>query len=320
MTIRRFLAVAAAVLATLVAAAPAHADPGGGGGGDGNGSYYAYVKSLVHIKGSGYRGKPSVQVDYDPPHCWYQPQYTYDEMFDWVQRVYFAWHHQGPEDQAGASAWQKETLAKIREHEGEPGKIFWFLTDDGTDAGWNCYVSTDPFWIYVGAQPPAALGDKIIDPMDLALIARANLTLPKPRFRLNPPARNGVNRSYVGLPTWVSTPRVQQLDVTAYVEGTNLSATITATPVRVDISVSDPGAQVRDGRATCPRFSQGANPDAGCTVRFSHASIGGPYRITVTQVWDIATNVGGVNLAPDPALMSTSQTVVVDEIQSTVTK
>ncbi len=324
MTTRRLITVTAVLITTLLAAgqaAPAQADPGRGGGGNGKGSYYAYVKSLVRLKGSGYKGRPSIQVDYDPPHCWYQPQYTYDEMFDWARRIYFVWRHQGPEDQAGARDWYEKTLAEIRKHEGEAGKIFWFLTDDGTDAGWACYTSTDPFWIHVGPRPPAVPGDKIIDPTDLALIARANLTLPKPRFTLNPPPAAGGNKTYVGLETWVGVPRVGPLNVTAFVAGfPTLFAQITAQPTKVEISVHGADATVHDGLVNCPAYKKGADLGAGCWVRFNRASLGGPYTITVTQVWDIASSVAGVNLQPNPARMSQSQTITVDEIQSTVTR
>jgi hypothetical protein len=321
MTIKGARVIAALTALLMVGVAtPASAEPpGGGGGGDGNGNYHAYVNSLVRIKGSGYKGRPSVQVDYDPPHCWYQPRYTYDEMVEWVRQIWFVWHHQGPEDQIPASDWRREMMAKIREHEGEAGKIFWFLADDGTDAGWACYASTDPFWIYVGPQPPAVPNDLIIDPMDLALIARANLTLPKPQMRLNPPARGGVNKSYVGLETFVGVGEAVPLDVTAYVEGfPALSAQIVATPVRVEITSTGPD-KVSDGKQ-CPNYEKGMRPEDGCWISFERASIGGPYTITVTQIWDIASNVPGANLQPDPARMSVSETIVVDEIQSTVTR
>ncbi|MEW9527014.1 hypothetical protein [Microbispora sp. NPDC049125] len=315
MTLRRILMVVAVLAATLVPVVPAHADPSGGGGGNGKGDYYAWVASRVKYKGHAVSNNPK-PVAVDPPHCWYQPEYTHPEMLEWAQRIYFAWHHQGREDQVGAHDWYEKTLAEINKHAGEPGVIFWFLTDDGTDAGWDCYLSTDPFWIYVGPGAPSVPGDKIIDPQDLALLARAHLSLPQPKVELLPGRKNGVYTSYVGLRTWVKAPwPIGVKDVTAYVEGyPALSATITARPLRMKITADNGTAHVG---ADCPPYRKGGD---GCWVVFNRASLGGRYRITVTQVWAIGSDVPGANLQPNPAEMSTTQTVVVDEIQSAVTR
>jgi hypothetical protein len=322
--LRRALTIAAVLLAAMVTVVPTYAevgggggDGGGGGGDNGRGDFYAWVKSRVHVSGSGYNGggSPNVQVDYDPPHCWYQPEYTYDEMRDWAERIHFVWHHQGPEDQRDASQWYQGTLDQIRPYENEPGKIFWFLTDDGTDAGWDCYINTDPFWIHVGAQPPADPGDKLIDPVDLALIAQANLSLPKPGFSLNPPAGPGGYRSYVGLETMVSVPPVGPLEVTAQVEGAPyLTATITAAPTGVTITTDGAVDTIRT-QETCRNYTAGMKPDDGCYIRFARASTGGPYTITVTQHWRVTSNVpaAGIN---DEVGMDSQATIVVDEIQS----
>ncbi|GII75506.1 hypothetical protein Sru01_04880 [Sphaerisporangium rufum] len=312
---RRLLTVLA-LSATLAAALalPAAAQPPGGGSGDGK-NFSVYVKNLVRLSGSGYKGgSPNLPVDFDPPHCWYQPQYTYEEMRDWAERIRFVWHHEGPEGQRESRDWYEQILAEIAPHAGEPGKIFWFLTDDGTDAGWDCYMSTDPFWKYVGAQPPAVANDKIIDPVDLALIARANLTLPDPVITLNPPR----GRSFVGLETWVGVQDQGERDVTAEVAGTNLSATIVARPSRVDISVHGADAEVHDGLARCPEYRKGADLGGACWVRFNRSSLGAPYRITVTQTWVVTTNVAGVTLPPGE--VSAGTTVIIDEIQSNVTR
>ncbi|GAA1277918.1 hypothetical protein Psi02_79460 [Planotetraspora silvatica] len=325
--LRRVLTIAAVLLAALVTAIPAYADPIGGGGdggdsgggGDGRGNFYAYVKSRVHVSGSGYKGDGNVNVpdNFDPPHCWYQPEYTYDEMREWAERIHFVWHHQGPEDQRDASQWYKDTLDQIKPHENEPGNIFWFLTDDGTDEGWACYTQTDPFWIYVGEQEPTGPGEPIT-PVDLAKIARANLTLPAPTFELHPPAVGGVYRSYVGLETIISPPknsRPTAKTVTASIDGApGLTATVTATPAYVKVTSSGPNDEhiLRE----CPEYEEGMNVEDTCYLRFARASTGGPYTITVTQYWNITSEPAapmGENPFPMP---SEPETIVVDEIQS----
>ncbi|MBO3748291.1 hypothetical protein J5X84_19635 [Streptosporangiaceae bacterium NEAU-GS5] len=309
----RLRAVIVAAALVMAIAGPAYADPpSGGGGGDGQ-NYYAYVKSLVHVRGTGAHGTPSIPNNWDPPHCWYQPEYTYEEMLAWAQRIFFVWHHQGPEDQRDASQWYQETLAQIHQHAGEGGKIFWFLADDGTDAGWACYTSTDPFWIYVGPRPPANPNDKIIDPTELAQIARANLSLPKPRITINPP--NG--RSFVGLETWVGVQDPRNLFVEAFVPGFPfLHARIDATPSTVRIDVHGADATVHADRATCPVYRKGAAEANACWIRFNRSSLGAPYTITVTRIWQVTTDVPGVAL-PQGQVAATT-TIVIDEIQSNV--
>jgi hypothetical protein len=310
---RRLLAVTTLIVAMLATATPAFAGPPGGGGGDGQ-SFYAHVKSLVRVRGSGYKGggSPNVPVNFDPPHCWYQPQYSYDEMVQFINRVWFTMHHD-PDFQREAGAWKTQELDKIKPYAGEAGKVFWFLTDDNTDAGWACYTSTNPFWIHVGAQPPAVPNDKIIDPTDLARIARANLRLPKPKITLNPPGQ----KSFVGLETWVGVDDPQQLFVEAFVAGVpNLFARIDAVPSTVTIDVNGADATVHDGRATCPAYRKGLAKASGCWVRFNRSSLGAPYTITVTRRWTVTTNVAGVFMPP--GIVQATTTVVVDEIQSNV--
>ncbi|GAA3831293.1 hypothetical protein GCM10022226_60410 [Sphaerisporangium flaviroseum] len=315
---RRLLA-AIALITSMSAwtALPASAAAPGGGSGDGK-NFDVYVKNLVRIKGSGAKGgKPNIPVNFDPPHCWYQPQYTYAEMRQWAERIRFAWMHQGPEDQKPAHDWYEDILEQIRPHAAETGKIFWFLTDDGTPAGWDCYMSTDPFWIYVGPRPPAIPNDKIIDPTDLALIARANLTLPDPVIRINPPG----GRSFVGLETWVGVQRQAPRDVIAFVPGfPGLFARIVARPTKVLIDVH--GAALEEPphvlAGGCPTYRRGMDVSNGCWVKYKRASLGSPYQLTVTQTWDVTTNVAGVNLPPGS--VSSSTTVMIDEIQSNVTR
>src|SRR4051812_42539170 len=93
--LRRVLTIAAMLLATLVTAIPAYAEPpgggsgtDGGGGNNGGGNFEAWVKYHVQLSGSGYDGHPNVPAtDYDPPDCWYQPQYTYGEMMEWAREI-----------------------------------------------------------------------------------------------------------------------------------------------------------------------------------------------------------------------------------------
>lgn len=316
---RRLRTTTTLTAALLVAAAvPAAANPGPQGGGGGNGrDFNVYARSLVHLEGSGYRGggSPNVPAHFKPPHCWYQPRYTQSEMYQWARRIFEVWRHQGPDEQPAAIEWYRNIRAEIGAHDGEDGKIWWFLSDDGTAEGAACYSRTRPFYRYVGPRPPVAANDGIIDPVDLAQIARANLRLPKPGLTLNPPG----GRSFVGLETWVQVSDPANLTVTASVRGfPQLTATITAVPGKVTITAKGGDADVQDGRTSCPAYSKGAGAKDGCWVRFNRSSLGGRYTITVTRNWTVTTNVAGVTLPP--GRVSASTTVRVDEIQSTVVR
>ncbi|GAA4568131.1 hypothetical protein [Planotetraspora kaengkrachanensis] len=323
------MTIAAVLLAALMTAIPTYADPIGGagdgdtsgGGGDGNGNFEAWVRSQVRFSGSGYDGTPNTapSTNAEPVHCWYEPRYDYAGMQEWTRRIRFVWHHQGPEDQRDALEWYNDTLEDIKPYENEPGKVFWFLTADDTDAGWDCFNAKE-LWIHVGAQPPIDPRDDLIDQADLARMARANLTLPTPTFELNPPAADGVYRSYVGLETMVSVPGpgappVGELGVTAAIAGVPyLTATITAVPEGVTITTDGAVDTIRN-QTTCPNYSAGMKPDDGCYIQFARASTGGPYTITVTQHWRVTSNVpaAGIN---DEVVMDSQKTIVVDEIQS----
>lgn len=318
---RRLLTTTAMITMLLgaVAASPAAAGndrPRGGGHGNGR-DFNVYVGSLVNIGGSGYRGRgtPNVPAHFDPPHCWYQPRYTQAEMYAWARRIYETWRHQGPEEQRPAIDWYEKMRAEIGAHDGESGKIWWFLSDDGTAEGSACYARTKPYYKYVGPRPPVAANDGIIDPVDLAQIARANLRLPNPRISLNPPG----GRSFVGLETWVQVRDPARLFVEASVRGfPGLSARITAVPGKVTIRARGGDATVQDGRTSCPAYRKGMSGKDGCWVRFNRSSLGGRFTITVTRNWTVTTNVAGVTLPP--GRVSASTTVEVDEIQSTVVR
>lgn len=316
---RRFLTTTAITTALLgaVAVSPAAAGDRPTGGGSGNGrDFNVYVGSLVHIGGSGSKGKgrPNVPPNFNPPRCWYQPRYTQSEMYDWARRIFEVWRHQPGEEKA-AMDWHRKTRDEISAHDGESGKIWWFLSDDGTAAGAACYARTKPYYKYVGPRPPADPNDGIIDPVDLARIARANLRLPKPKISLNPPG----GRSFVGLETWVQVSDPAELSVEASVRGVpGLSAQITAIPGKVTIRAKGGDATIQDGRTSCPAYHKGMSAKQGCWVRFNRSSLRGRFTITVTRNWTVTTNVPNVDLPP--GRVSASTTVRVDEIQSTVVR
>lgn len=304
---RRLVALALSLVMPLTAAAPAQADPPVGGGS--NGKYYVETQVRVSGNGTDPGGGVHIPPDFDPPKCWWEPKYTYAEMVAWLASIAGAFDGTMFDNLIDFIV---DTILKdFKQYESWPGKIFWLLTDDKTAEGRACYDSTEPKWRVI-RQVPVAEGDKLIDPWDLAKIARANLLLPRPVVSINPP--NGT--SYVGLETWVGVQPQRPLSVTAAVSGfPELSATIDAVPSRVHITTNGPG-QIKDG-ADCPPYRKGASLASGCWIRFTKSSLGSRYTITVTQFWTV-TSTPAFNLPQGE--MSSTATILVDEIQSTVRK
>lgn len=326
---RRLFTVALAA-ATLTALAPpaGHAEPvpgntQAGASGDGK-NYQAYVQTQVQLSGSGYQGSGSpgqeIKVWNGPP-CWYEPRFTYEEMVRWIESIDNAWNNLNADQRAAAEGWFKVSLDDIKQYEGQEGKIFWFLVDNGTQEGKQCVQEKggEWSWIYVGGQPPTNGSDDILDLSDLARMARANLVVPDPQITLNPPG----GRSYVGLETWVGVAEQEPVEVTASVPNfPGLSVTLTATPGPVTIEADTEDIEKRDGQVNCPIYQKGMKEDEGCWIRFLRASLGSPYTITVRREWAVSVNVP-VDLDEEdlpPGQGEATATVDIDEIQSTVVR
>ncbi|NUT40463.1 MAG: hypothetical protein HOV86_10790 [Thermoactinospora sp.] len=306
---KRRLVAAALAVSVVFSAAPAHADdPSVGGGGDGR-EYYVNTQVTVSGNGTSPGGDVHIPPDFDPPKCWWEPKFTYAEMVEWLTGIKKAF------DSTFFGSLIEfivdGILKEFKQYESWPGKIFWLLTDDKTAEGAACYQATEPKWRVI-RQVPVAEGDKLIDPWDLAKIARANLRLPQPVVTINPPD----GTSYVGLETWVGVRPQQNLSVTASVTGyPELSATINARPSRVQITTTGPG-QIKDG-ANCPPYEKGASLASGCWIKYTKSSLGSRYTITVTQFWEVTSTP---NFDLPQGEVSSTATIRIDEIQSTVRK
>ncbi|MEV0581806.1 hypothetical protein [Nonomuraea sp. NPDC050310] len=307
---RRLLALLLAIVTLIpLGATSALADPPVGGG---NGSEY-YVETQVNLSGNGHNpgGKTHIPPDFDPPKCWWEPKFTYAEMVEFLTGIQERFGVFGGVIEVLVDYIIEKILAEYKQYQSWPGKIFWLLTHDKTAEGEACYQATTPKWRVI-QQVPVAENDKVIDPWDLAKIARANLVLPRPRIKINPPG----GRSYVGLETWIGVRPMRPRSVTASVPGfPQLSATIRARPSAIRIETNGPG-QVKSG-TTCPLYTKGASLASGCWIKFTKSSLGGRYTITVTQLWEV-TSTPNFNLPQGE--VSASSTIQIDEIQSTVRK
>jgi hypothetical protein len=177
---------------------------------------------------------------------------------------------------------------------------------------------------YLWLPPGAPVPQPHIPPQDLALYALSQMTLPPPGITVNPH-----NKTYVGLPTFVTAHAVQPVQVTAKLLGTNQAVTVTATPTGLAISAPQPQAYENGPQGNClPQGSTasqatmnaaGAGQKPDCGFVFS-APTTAPITITAQETWHATwAGEGLVNQAvpqqPAPTTANPAQ-VTVNEIQA----
>ena len=177
----------------------------------------------------------------------------------------------------------------------------------GLLGGAELFVFVEP-----NATPPSG-----ITIQELAEIARAALTVPQGKIKLNPDAS-----SYVNLPTFVWLEGIGQprRTVTATLPGV-MSATVVATLRRhQDQGGHGPG---RGGRERVRRVGQPYAKDAEftCGVRYQRASdrpAAPGLRADRDDVWPVAVTGGAENVQFDPVQAQVTRDVPVGEVQSNV--
>lgn len=117
-------------------------------------------------------------------------------------------------------------------------------------------------------------------------LSRTAFTVPEPQMA---PAVDG--EQITGLPTWIWLDRTTWEPVVAQAEAAGVTATVTATPERVEWDMGDGTTVVCDGPGTAWNFD-GPNPDSSdCSHVFQLSSADEPdgrYSGSVTIVWSIA--------------------------------
>jgi hypothetical protein len=204
----------------------------------------------------------------------------------------------------------------------------------GTLGTWVFYACFDSNGTVVSAPEVLFIVQgQPVDPHELLAEARRHLALPAPTLQLSPPADQW---QFVQMPTWAWVPGNTWAPLTAAATAGGVSVTVTATPVRLDLTyqTSDKGAPAT---ATCagpgtpydeqlaktenPRSPvQAASPDCGWTWQKSSVdtqdqkySVSG--HIVYHAVWTVAGAAGGGDLGNLPGGDSTFR-VAVGEIQA----
>ncbi|MFC6600433.1 hypothetical protein [Kitasatospora paranensis] len=262
---------------------------------------------------------------WDPPACWYEPEYT-PEGFD---TAFQALLQQLAGTSGGADAQKQYDALKADHdfHRGENG-AWWGMVK--TNAAWDlpvtttCTQSPGIRWVPAG-NPPAGL--LTVTPQMLSKIAYGATKLPSPDVALSPAA----DRQTVNLPTFVSFSRpLQSVSVTASLDymGFNIAASTLAVPISLEIDAGTDDASPRT--CTYPFTASGGgytvdSSSSSCNVTYLRSSRGGTYPLTGRVKWKVTwtasknPNAAPANALPDGLTDAAPQDVVVKEIQTVVT-
>ncbi|WP_229909123.1 hypothetical protein [Streptomyces flavofungini] len=333
--------LAAIALAAVVTAVPATAYAAGGEGGPKNqrdssssqgglqnGKINVETRVQTKVNGSSGPAKAgklsSVDGDWTPPACWYEPAFSPKEI------------------ESRVKAWRKVKFFGIGDFvgdvfdayykDGDPYKDY-NLDKQGEGMFWAAAVNPNrkddpeanscdklPFWVPETETPkePQAVTPKI-----LAEYAYDELPLPKTEITMAPEGETKVN-----LPTWIwlDKARFKKVSVTASLPDTNISATTTAEPVSLKINPGTKDATtypasgecpIVDGRIGEPWAKGKSKKTPPCGVKYLRSSGDGSYKLNATVTWKITwtstTEPGG--RLPDGEF-GADQNVVVKEIQS----
>jgi enoyl reductase len=327
----------AALLLTVQAAPSAWADrtnTGGtskdaGGGVDGN-TITVHTKVQTTVNGDTSTSKSgslsSVDANWTPPACWYEPAYSPKELKSTIDSL----RKFNPFGLGNMIADIYDGYFK----DGEPYKDY-NLDKQGEGMFWVAVVNPNrendpeasacdkpPFWVDNGDTPDEPLA---LTPQVLAEYAYDELPVPGTEIEMRPTGESTVN-----LPTWVwlDRARFRKISVTASLPGTGLSATTTAEPVSLRIDPGTGDAQTHPASGECAINTDGSigepyaqgkadqTPPCGVTyLRSTGQNNAYPLQATVTWkiTWTSTTGEGGD--LPDGTFGAT-QDVTVREIQS----
>ncbi|GAA2810688.1 hypothetical protein GCM10010441_39180 [Kitasatospora paracochleata] len=318
-------AVAVALAATVAASATAHADRGTGwGSAPSVGAIESHVE--IQVSGAGADGKhlTSLGGNYDPPACWYEPQYT-PEQFDAAYQQMLA----GMSGAMGAEAKAEYDRLKADQdfHRGQDGR-WWGMVK--TKKAWDlpvtapCTQQAGIVWVPTG-KPPA--GMPVITPVMLSKLAYGATKLPPPHVALSPRA----DQQTVNLPTYVKFDQpIQPVSVTASLNysGISVAASTLAVPVSLRIDAGTNDASPASCTYDFVRSGSGYQVDSSgssCNVTYQRSSRGGTFPLTAQVTWKVTwtastnPNATPANPLPDGVTGGAPQDVTVREIQTIVT-
>ncbi|MFE7231266.1 hypothetical protein ACFVAF_11420 [Streptomyces sp. NPDC057596] len=336
------------VAGILLASTPADAIGGGGtndgthGGTDHKDIYASATYSRITVRQvsgptGGTRGTlSSVDVNWEPPACWYEPVFTGEELQAFVDRT------DGNGDVGIHESWFGKRLWTDHYQDGKPGTnfddesstaegykdynvgkngYFWrSVAPDASDPkSWDC--GRIMFWQDAGQVPKIP---HTPTPEMLADYAYNKVKVPDTEIELKPTTKSTVN-----LPTWAWLDKgtFREVKVRAELPRTNLWAETTAKPVALHLAPGTDDAETYPSSGNCtinddgsigtPYAKGNADRTPPCGIRYLRATNGRPYRLEASITWQITwQGTGGAKGNLPDGTFETTQDMNVQEIQS----
>jgi enoyl reductase len=332
------LATTVAASAVLTLAGPAQAEPVDDStpeqdGGQEGQTIHAAVQFDESNNGSGPSVGPltTTSSTWSPPPCWYEPTWDPAGLREHAEEH---WDLTGQQGHAAAA------LGWMWDHydEGNPytnfnaeraGDGMWWAGEENPNepdvlARGSC--SDIPFWVEFGEVPDV---ENALSPEILAELAYERIRVPDTEITLSPEELDG---QVVNLPTWIWSDGgdFRPVSVTASLDGWDMWATTTATPVSMTIDAGTEDAELHPSSGECSINEDGSigqpytegrddeTPPCGVTYgRATHDT--DAYELTASITWEIAwEGSGGTGDTLPDAVFETTYDVQVQEVQSIV--
>jgi hypothetical protein len=306
--------ITTSLVATLLGSGPAHAFGESGTNGEAEGRDLAASVSQSGIKvkqvggpTGGKRGSlSSVDVNWKPPPCWYEPVSTPEELKAFAETngdgnvsIRQQWYgtslwtdHFRDEKGAGNYFGTPSTVPGYKDYNlGKKGYFWRGVAPNVFDIDDTSLCGRLMFWQNAGEIPdvPNAPTSKT-----LAEYAYDKVKVPETEVQLKPTARSTVN-----LPTWVWLDKgtFQAVKVRAELPDTGLWAETTAKPVALHLDPGTPDATVypasgdctinEDGSIGTPYSAGRASEAPPCGITYLRATDGSPYQLKASVTWQI---------------------------------
>ncbi|MFE0132025.1 hypothetical protein ACFWY6_10675 [Streptomyces sp. NPDC059037] len=277
-------------------------------------------------------GLASVDPNWKPPACWYEPLATPEQLKDATEQM-----KKGDLLSVNfGRRWGKDLLVDAFDkgeptftdtptknyNVGEKG-MFWRAVARGDRANdpeiLDC--SKNMFWQDAGTVPD---DPNAPTPEVLAAYAYDKIRVPDTEIELKPQGKSTVN-----LPTWVWLDKAVFKDVTVRAElpNTPLYAVTTAKPVALHLEPGTDDAKTFPASGDCPvnedgsigaPYTEGASKqDPPCGIAYQRATSGEPYQLKASVTWEISwKGTGGAKGDLPNGTFETTQNRNVQEIQS----
>ncbi|MGW2646753.1 hypothetical protein ACWC2T_17960 [Streptomyces sp. NPDC001393] len=272
----------------------------------------------------------TVDPNWQPPVCWYEPVMTPTQLKDGVARLkktgglgavnaHLFWN-----SDLFVNQYEKGTAADGYKNYnlGKDGMFWRSVVAPGHEddiKAWDC--DRLMFWQDAGTVPK---DPNAPTPAVLAAYAYDKIRVPDTKVKLKP-----VDKSMVNLPTWVWLDRgtFKEVKVRASLPNTGLWAETTAKPVALHLDPGTSDAETFPASGDCTIDSDGsigtpyapgqANNTPPCGITYLRASSGQPYQLKASITWQISwTGSGGAKGNLPNGTFETTQPMTVQEIQA----